>query len=154
LGIFMKRQFVLKNLLMASICLVPLAWSTALAADEFRRGQFLALDLSTAVLSPKPLGPSAEFVLDLAPSKPVETKPIGSRPDREDTRPAALAQGEIHLAHVQSEAPKRSGKRHAVAHARPARHRGNPLDAQAFDARIRAWPCKSGGICNWKRDQE
>src|SRR4051794_25828897 len=117
--IFMKRQFVSKNLLMTCICLVPLAWS-AVSADEFRRGQFLTLDLSKAVLSPKPLGPSAEFVPDLVAPNPVETKPIGFRPDHgpEDTRAAVLAQGEIHLAHVQSAAPKRSGKRHAVAHAR------------------------------------
>src|SRR6266850_2389227 len=32
-----------------------------------------------------------------------------------------------------------------------ARRHGNPLDAQAFDPRIQVWPCKSGGICNWKR---
>jgi len=32
-----------------------------------------------------------------------------------------------------------------------ARLHGNPLDAQAFDTRIQVWPCRSGGICNWKR---
>jgi len=32
-----------------------------------------------------------------------------------------------------------------------ARRHGNPLDAQAFDTRIQVWPCKSGGICDWKR---
>jgi len=24
-------------------------------------------------------------------------------------------------------------------------------DAQALDTRIQVWPCRSGGICNWKR---
>jgi hypothetical protein len=143
----MKDQIVLKYLVVASICLVPLAWNAVSAADEYRRGQFLGLDLSKAVLSPKRLGPSAEFVPDL-----VEPKPDRER-EREDTRAAAFAQSEIHVAHAQSDTPKRSGKRHASAHPRLARHHGNPLDAQAFDARIRAWPCNSGGICNWKRGE-
>jgi hypothetical protein len=142
----MKRQIVLKHLFVASICLVPLAWSAVSAADEYRSGQFLGLDLSKAVLSPKRLGPSAEFVPDLVQRKPDR--------EREDTRAAALAQPEIHLTLAKSDAPKRSGKRHAVAHARLARHHGNPLDAQAFDARIRAWPCNSGGICNWRRGKQ
>jgi len=32
-----------------------------------------------------------------------------------------------------------------------ARRHGNPLDAQALDTRIQTWPCKSGGICDWKQ---
>jgi len=51
--------------------------------------------------------------------------------------------------------PKAVAKRARVALARAepkiARRHRNPLDAQAFDARIQVRPCKSGGICNWKR---
>jgi hypothetical protein len=139
----MKRQVALKYLFVAGICLVPLAWSAVSAADEYRSGQFLGLNLSKAILSPKRLGPPAEFVPD-----PVQPKPDG---EREDTRAADLTQPEIHLRPAQSDMPKRSGKRHAVARARLARHHRNPLDAQASDVRIKAWPCNSGGICNWKR---
>jgi hypothetical protein len=58
--------------------------------------------------------------------------------------------------------PKTVGRKTRVMHARAekprgaariklARRRSNPLNAQAFDTRIQAWPCNSGGICNWKR---
>ena len=33
------------------------------------------------------------------------------------------------------------------------RSHGNPMDAQARDTRIQVWPCKSGGICNWRRSR-
>ena len=42
-------------------------------------------------------------------------------------------------------------KPHVPARAKIARRHGNPLDAQAMDTRIQKWPCKSGGICDWKR---
>jgi hypothetical protein len=38
-----------------------------------------------------------------------------------------------------------------VARTEIARRHTNPLDAQAMDTRIQVWPCKSGGICDWKR---
>jgi hypothetical protein len=129
---------VLKNVFTAFVCTTLLAWSNLLLADEYRLGQFLGLDLSRAVLSPKPLGPPAEFV-------PV---PVEAKADRGNkggpARVAGVTHRKIHLAHIRSE------KRHAAAHQRLARHHGIPLDAQAFDTRIQAWPCKSGGICNWK----
>src|SRR3954468_18897408 len=39
----------------------------------------------------------------------------------------------------------------AAARTKLAKRHGNPLDAQARDTRIQVWPCKSGGICNWRR---
>jgi hypothetical protein len=148
---FMKRQIVLKKLLVAGLCIVPLAWSAPSAADEYHRGQFLGLDLSTAVLSPKPLGPSAEFL-----PHPVQANVDRGSADRaiEDTRAAAPTHPEIPVARLRSETPARSGRRHAVSYVRLARRHTNPLDAQASDQRIRAWPCKSGGICDWKRGQQ
>jgi hypothetical protein len=32
-----------------------------------------------------------------------------------------------------------------------ALHGRNPMEAQARDTTVQTWPCKSGGICNWKR---
>jgi hypothetical protein len=45
----------------------------------------------------------------------------------------------------------RPEKPRVAARTKLVRRHGNPLDAQAFDTRIQVWPCKSGGICNWKR---
>ena len=130
---------VLKNVFTALICAMLLAWSGLAVADEYRADEFLGLDLSKAVLSPKPLGPSNQFA-------PV---PVEARTDRAaETAPARVARvthPKLRVAHLPRE------KRHAVVRTGLARHHGNPLDAQAFDTRIQAWPCKSGGICNWKR---
>jgi len=49
------------------------------------------------------------------------------------------------VAHMRPENPR------VAARTKLVRGHGNPLDAQAFDTRIQVWPCKSGGICNWKR---
>jgi hypothetical protein len=114
------------------------AWSGMSAADEYRPGEFLSLDLAKAVLSPKPLGPATHFA-------PVR---IEARAERASPSPSARAArvtpGKAHVAHRRAKKPR------GAARTQMARPRGNPLDAQAFDTRIQAWPCKSGGICNWK----
>ena len=130
---------VLKNVSVAFACAVLLAWSGVSAADEYRPDQFLGLDLSKAVLSPKRLGPPAEF----APVAVEAKTDRGSEGTQASAKP--ITHPKIRLAHVRSE------KRHAAAPSRVARRHGNPLDAEAFDARIHVWPCKSGGICNWQR---
>ena len=132
----------LKNAYAAMVCAALLACSGMSAADEYRPSEFLGLDLSKAVLSPRPLGPPAEFA----------RVPIEARADRgsesahvvgtENAR--AVADTKIRLAH------RPSAKPHAVAPARLAHRHGNPLDAQASDTRVQVWPCKSGGICGWK----
>jgi hypothetical protein len=128
---------VLKNVFAAIICTTLLAWSGLAVAGEYRPGELLGLDLSRAVLSPKLLGPLTEFA-------PVR---IEARTDRglEAARVARATHPKVRVVLLPKEKP------HASAHARLARRHGNPLDAQAFDTRIQAWPCKSGGICNWKR---
>src|SRR6266850_2340546 len=108
----------LNNLFVAVLGAALLAWSGASIADEYRADEFLGLDLSKAVLSPKRLGPESES----APVA-VEAQNAGSR---------------------------HAGKPRGVARTRLAHRHGNPLDAQAQDTRVQAWPCKSGGICNWK----
>jgi hypothetical protein len=134
---------VLKNILIASFCATALVGSSLVVADEYAPDEFLGLDLSTAVLSPKPLGPAASF----APG------PLDVAVDAKSNRAQVIAEPKAE--------PKVVGKRTRVVHARAeprlvartriARHHRNPLDAQAFDTRIQVWPCKSGGICNWKR---
>ena len=141
---------VLKNASIALICATLLAWSSSSIADEYRPDEFLSLDLSKALLSPKPLGPPSEF----APVAVEAKTDRGS--ERAEARAAPKAESKLvktkrivipstRVAHMRAEKPR------GAARTKLARRHGNPLDAQAFDTRIQVWPCKSGGICNWKR---
>jgi hypothetical protein len=144
---------VLKKVCVAIIGTTLLAWSGLAVADEYRPGEFLGLDLSKAVLSPKPLGPAQQFV-------PVQ---LEAKTDRGDERAPARAEAKaepkivVHKTRVVHALPEkpvvhaRAEKPRGAVRTKLARRHGNPLDAQAFDTRIQAWPCKSGGICNWKR---
>jgi hypothetical protein len=149
---------VLKNVLLAGVCTVLLAWSGSSIANEYRPDQFLGLDLSKAVLSPKPLGPPAAF----APV-PVEAKTDrsseGEQAEAKHIRhprvhiarsKTAISQPKLHARPKARLAQVGSKKARPAPHVRLARHHRNPLDAQAMDTRIQVWPCKSGGICNWK----
>jgi hypothetical protein len=154
---------VLKSVLIAVVCTTSLAWSGLAVADEYRPDELLGLDLSRAVLSPKPLGPPSQFVpgpLDVTVDRGSEAAQASAEPNVEPQRAEPNVEPKIvvhttRVVHAAAEEPR-------VAHARPAKPRGaartklarrhsNPLDAQAFDTRIQVWPCKSGGICNWKR---
>jgi hypothetical protein len=128
----------LKHASAAILCATLMAWSGMSIAEEYRPGEFLGLDLSRAVLSPKPLGPATQFA-------PVR---IEARADR--ASPAAPVRVEHATPAKTRAAHRRVGKPRGAARKTLARKRGNPLDAQARDTRIQAWPCKSGGICNWK----
>jgi hypothetical protein len=135
-----------KNVFAAILCTMLLAWSGASTADDYRPDEFLGLDLSGAVLSPKRLGPATEFapvpIEAKAEPKPVRTERI----TRAKTQVATQVTTQVrpHVAHARAEKPR------GAARTKLVRRHGNPLDAQAFDTRIQAWPCKSGGICNWK----
>jgi hypothetical protein len=148
------RNPFIAGLLIASLFATALAWSGISVADEYRADEFLGLDLSKAVLSPKPLGPAASF----------QSGPLDMTVDGGSNRAHAMAEP---VAGPESRSESRSGSRPVVHAIRPvhaaaqpprlmartkiAAHRRNPMDAQASDARIQVWPCKSGGICNWKR---
>jgi hypothetical protein len=142
---------VLKNVSAAIMCTTLLAWSGLAAADEYRPDEFLGLDLSRAVLSPKPLGPAQRFV-------PVQLEANTDR-GNEGTPARAEARAEpkivkTRVVHARPQKPivhARAEKPRGAVRTRLARRHGNPLDAQAFDTRIQVWPCRSGGICNWKR---
>ena len=125
---------VLKNVSTAIVCTTLLAWSSSSIADEYRPDEFLRLDLSKALLSPKPLGPPSEFA-------PVQGE---AKADRGSERASARAESTAESKLVKTKRIVIPGSR--VAHTRPekprgaartklVRRHGNPLDAQAFDSR-------------------
>ena len=151
------------NISLAVICTALLAWSGASLADEYHAGQYFKLDLPSAVLSPKPLGPASEFTT--APSSmandqasesgntSVKTSNDASNETGAEPRKTEQVKAEtkivmhrvVRTAHLRAEKPR------AAARTKIAGRHSNPLDAQAFDTRVQVWPCRSGGICDWKR---
>lgn len=133
---------VLRDVFVAALCATSLAWCGASLADQYRAEEFLGLDLSTAVISPKPLGPAATF----APG------PLDVTVDPESHRAQAIVEPKTEpsaVGHISRAHPRAEPR--VVARTKIVHHRRNPLDAQALDSRVQLWPCKSGGICNWKR---
>jgi hypothetical protein len=142
---------VLKGIFAAVCCAAILAAGSS-RADEYRPDEFLTLDLSKAALSPKPLGPPAQFEVrrDEAKTDPQSNVHVDAAPAHVDARPRAVnaapkAAAKIKVVHARTERPR------VAAPTKMARRHTNPLDAQAFDTRIQVWPCRSGGICNWQR---
>jgi hypothetical protein len=125
---------------------------TAALADDYRAGEFFSLDLSQAVLSPKRLGPPTEFA-PVAVEARTDSKQVVAEP-KADQPPVVQTTRVTRQAHVERQArvekQARAEKPRTPARVKLAR-RSNPLDAQAMDRSIQTWPCKSGGICNWKR---
>jgi hypothetical protein len=143
---------ILKNVLAAIVVATLLAPSGASVAAEYQPGDFLKLDLSKAVLSPKLLGPTTHFApvpieasSDLGkPATQARAEPkVSPEPDARKVRTARV--------HVESAARVHVEKRRGAERTKLAHRHTNPLDAQAFDRRIQVWPCKSGGICDWQR---
>jgi hypothetical protein len=139
---------MVRNVFIPILCATTLAWSGLSMADEYRPNEFLSLDLSKAVLSPKPLGPASGFApgpLDVT----VNRESGQARAEPTDEPKVVVHNSRVvhntRVAHLRAEPP-----RHAVPIKLARQHR-SPIDAQAFDARVQVWPCKSGGICNWKR---
>jgi hypothetical protein len=146
-----------RNLFIAVIGAVILTWSGLVHADQYRPSEFLTLDLSKAVLSPKALGPASGFTpgpLDVktdngtasfrANTETVNTATATVQPA--STEPKAAPTITVHKTRIVHVEKPRGSTRTKLA-----RHHGSPLDAQAFDTRVQVWPCRSGGICNWKR---
>jgi hypothetical protein len=151
---------VLKSAFVAAVCVGLLAVAVPAAADEYRPDEFLNLDLSKALLSPKRLGPETQF----APVG-VEAKTDGAQADAAASVWPSPPARKVHAARVHvpkprtekiAAAPRRAAEPHRAvargnARVKLAHRRGNPLDAQARDTRIQTWSCRSGGICNWQR---
>jgi len=152
-----------KTVLVAVVAALLAAGSVAMA-DEYRPAEFLGLDLSKAVLSPKLLGPPTEFAPVAVEAKSEPRRDRASEPewarDELKTEPKEVPVQDVHIAH-----PHRAGhlahvtpkaaavvKPNSASRARLAHRHASPLDAQAMDTRIRKWPCRSsgGGICGWK----
>jgi hypothetical protein len=146
-----------------------LASSGPAAAQQYRPGEFLTLDLSKAVLSPKPLGPATSFTpgpLDVTIDRGnnatqtnaelvVDPKDVATATVHAEKEPVAraavramprIAASGLRAAHARAERPAVHQPRALVA-----LHGRNPVEAQARETRIQTWPCKSGGICDWKR---
>jgi len=148
-----------------------LASSGLAAAQQYHAGEFLNLDLSRAVLSPRPLGPAASFTpgpLDVT----IDRVKDASQANAElvvdpKTVPAVTVHAE-NTSTPKATTPKAAAPPTAttatrVVHARVERapphkpralvalHGRNPIEAQARDTSVQVWPCRSGGICNWKR---
>lgn len=140
---------VLKDIAFALAATLMLAWGGMALADDYRPDEFLGLDLSKAVLSPKRLGPPTAFApvrVEAKTDQPARAA-LSEAPKKVATERVQVA--EPRVAHVKT-AHARGAARTRLAH-RQGVHHGNPLDAQAMDTRIQTWPCRSGGICNWKR---
>ncbi|MBR0866492.1 hypothetical protein JQ614_33135 [Bradyrhizobium diazoefficiens] len=138
---------VLKSVHFAVAVALVLAWGGASRADDYKPDEYLGLDLSKAVLSPKRLGPETRFA-------PVALEARGGNEAQARAEPVdvpkKVAAERVHVAepkvaHVKAAQPR------GAARTKLAHRRGNPLDAQARDTRIQTWPCRSGGICNWQR---
>jgi hypothetical protein len=129
----------------AAVCCAAILAAGFSWADGYRPDEFLALDLSKAVLSPKPLGPPAQFEPRRIEAKtdPQSNVRVDAGPKAGNAAPKVAAK--MKVAHARTERPR------VAAPTKMARSHTNPLDAQAFDTRIQVWPCKSGGICNWQR---
>ena len=134
----------LKSVFAAVCCAAILAAGSAWA-DDYRPDEFLPLDLSKAALSPKPLGPPAQF----EPMRGEAKTDPQSDAVRVDAAPkvvnVAPKAAKTKIVHARAEKPR------APARTKLARRHTNPLDAQASDTRVQVWPCRSGGICNWQR---
>ncbi|MCA1434846.1 hypothetical protein I6F33_17975 [Bradyrhizobium sp. BRP20] len=137
---------VLKSVPFAIAFALVVAGAGVARADDYKPGEYLGLDLSKAVLSPKRLGPETHFA-------PVALEARGANEAQARAEPVdvpkKVAAERVRVAEPKS-AHARSAPLRGAARAKLAR-RGNPLDAQAMDTRIQTWPCRSGGICNWKR---
>jgi hypothetical protein len=138
-----------KNVLAATVGAALLAWSGACFAADYQPGDFLHLDLSKAVLSPKRLGPTTQFA-------PFPVEAAGDAAEnaaqaRAEPKAAPKAAApRVRTAQIRVE-KHRAEKPRGAARTRLAHRHSNPLDAEAFDRRIQVWPCKSGGICDWQR---
>ncbi len=142
---------VLKAVFAAAVCAVFLAGNPSIA-DQYRPDEFLNLDLSKAALSPKPLGPPAQFEpmrVETKTDAQSKAEQVDAAPVHVDAVPkavnAAPKAAKTRIVHARAERPR------APARTKVVRRHSNPLDAQASDTRIQVWPCRSGGICNWQR---
>src|SRR5258705_10689757 len=135
---------VLKNAIATALSMGLLMSGGAARGDEYRADEFLGLDLSKALLSPKRLGPETQFaplrIEARTDARPVKTERVVV-PKEAAPKPQVAA----HVTRERAEKPR------GAARTKLARRHTNPLHAQARATPIQTWPCNSGGICGWQR---
>jgi hypothetical protein len=140
---------VLKNAFVAAVCTGLLALAGPATAAEYGPAEYLKLDLSKALLSPKRIGPEARFGPVRIEARSDEAPSDSADADLETSVWPKLPPRKAHVART-SVKPSAEPPR-AAARAKLAKRHSNPLDAEARDTRIQTWPCRTGGICNWQR---
>jgi hypothetical protein len=160
-----EAEMVLKRFIAGLVCAGSFAWASAALAGDYRADEYLGLDLSTAVLSPRPLGPAQHFA-------PVAVEAKSDKGDRNSeanwarnelkTEPRKVAVQDVKATHPRrtthmasdsrASEGRASAKPKGSARIRLAHQHRNPLDAEAMDTRVQKWPCRAGegGICAWK----
>ncbi|MBN8992016.1 MAG: hypothetical protein J0H42_27565 [Rhizobiales bacterium] len=141
---------VLKSAFFAVVCTGLLALAGAANAAEYRPGEYLKLDLSRALLSPKRIGPEARFGPVRIEARSDEANSDAADADLEASVWPKLPPRKQRVAKSRVEKTPAEAPR-ASARAKLAKRHSNPLDAEARDTRIQKWPCRTGGICNWQR---
>ena len=140
---------VLKSAFVAAVCTGLLATAGPVTGAEVRPAEYLKLDLPKAVFSPKRIGPEARFA-------PVRIEARSEEAQSEVTDADLEASVWPKLPPRKANVAKTTEKKSVKPSPEPprsklAKRHGNPLDAQARDARVQTWPCRTGGICNWQR---
>jgi hypothetical protein len=116
---FRRPAMVLKSAFAAALCTGLLMLGGPGLADEYKAGELLGLDLSKAALSPKRLGPDAEFA-------PV---PIEARTGRKQVKTERVVVPKVA---VRKTSPARvHAELRGAARTKLTRRHTNPLDAQA-----------------------
>ena len=144
---------VLKSAFGAAVFTGLLALAGPATAAEYRPAEYLKLDLPKAVFSPKRIGPDARFGPVRIEARSGEAQSEVTDADLEASVWPKLPPRKASLARTTEKPSVKPNAEPSRASARAilARRHGNPLDAQARDARVQTWPCRSGGICNWQR---
>src|ERR1700749_4389058 len=98
-----RPVMVLKQLVPALVAATLLAGSNVVFADEYPPAEFLGLDLSTAVLSPKLLGPPTQFA-PVAVEAKSDTRADASEPNWARStlkaEPNKVAVEDVHVVHA------------------------------------------------------
>ena len=149
---------VLKSAFVAAVCTGVLAISGQAVADQYRSGELLKLELPKAVFSSKRIGPETRFAPVRIEARSDEVKSDEAKSDSSDADLEASVwpklpprKARVTKSSVKPDVEKPRAATHTNARVKLAKRHGNPLDAQARDTKIQIWPCRSGGICNWRR---
>ena len=144
---------VLKSAFVAAVCTGLVALAGPATAAEYHPAEYLNLDLSKALLSPKRIGPEARFGPVRIEARSDEAQADSTDADLEASVWPKLPPRKARIAKTTEKPSVKPGAEppRAAARAKLEKRHSNPLDAQARDTRIQKWPCRTGGICNWQR---